>query len=1007
MQDRTRISGLRAVGTVVASLAVLVGIPVFLVLAVGWPLPRSVPSGDELVRAFQRQGVPVEVVMQILAVVVWIAWSQLVWATVIETIAYARGWSARGGIVPGVHQAARQLVAAFAFLAGTVLSVRPAPAAPATAPAAVAAASPAPVPIAGSSSGPSFAGETVAASPTERMHEVVHGDTFWGLAERYLGSGVRWREIRDHNVGRAVAPGRILGATEDALDVGWRLAIPATEPASVPSTRRPDAGATGTSDAPVTVRSGDNLWRLAERRTSTRLGRPASDSEVRGYWTDVVEANRDRLADPNNPDLIHPGQQMMLPPSAPPPGSGAPLEPDTDEPAGGAPPPSPAEPAPEPPASPNASVPVDTTIQREPRTETSRASPDHAGRDTTGDDEHDEPDADGAVPSLVFGGVTSIVLAVGAVRAISRRRRRRNHLAPARAPVEGGDPDLHRRLVANAHEDRIDVLGRALDDLAARVAAAGYRCRPQVVQHGPDHLDVLLDRPTLPAVEGWQAQANGEVWALDPDAPGLPASDAAQRMAAPLLVTLGQPDDGGQIYVDLEAARLVVFTGDRQVARTVACTMATELAHSPLAANARVIVVGDGLGPARIDHLDRIEAADTWATIGSDLVAWNDQSRDALAANGWPNPFVGRGHDPDHDALIPLVVIATDPPDDVGMLASLTTAQAATAVVVIGEPLPGATIVDCRRDGLSVPQLGLECQPLVLEPDEVDAVADLLDVAEDTGGEEIVFDLDQPPVADGADETCEAHEPYEPYEDPPHEVLVRFLGEIAVEGGRHPLTAKQTALVAYVALHRSVSADRAVDALWLGPSAVSPRKRLANLMTKCRAALGDRHLPVIQDNHYRIGPAVATDVDLFERRVAAAAKMAPPQAAETLRGALDLVRGPLFEYPDPESDSYSWVALGNWISHWELRVTNAARHAAELYLGLGESGEAIEISERTHRVVPTDAGLTETLMRSHAAAGNRHAVHRVFQEHLTALEQLDLDSVAESTAKLYQQLRSD
>jgi hypothetical protein len=58
-------------------------------------------------------------------------------------------------------------------------------------------------------------------------------------------------------------------------------------------------------------------------------------------------------------------------------------------------------------------------------------------------------------------------------------------------------------------------------------------------------------------------------------------------------------------------------------------------------------------------------------------------------------------------------------------------------------------------------------------------------------------------------------------------------------------------------------------------------------------------------------------------------------------------------------------------------------------------------------VVPTHPGLTETLMRAHAAAGNRHAIRSVYQAHVNALEQLDLDTVAPSTAELYERLRNE
>ena len=51
--------------------------------------------------------------------------------------------------------------------------------------------------------------------------------------------------------------------------------------------------------------------------------------------------------------------------------------------------------------------------------------------------------------------------------------------------------------------------------------------------------------------------------------------------------------------------------------------------------------------------------------------------------------------------------------------------------------------------------------------------------------------------------------------------------------------------------------------------------------------------------------------------------------------------------------------------------------------------------------MPTHTGVTEALMRAHAANGDRLAVRRVYEEHLTALEALDLDAPATLTAYAY------
>lgn len=66
------------------------------------------------------------------------------------------------------------------------------------------------------------------------------------------------------------------------------------------------------------VVAGDSLWRIAHDALDAQWGRAPRDDEVVPYWQTVIEANRDRLADPRNPDLIFPGQRLVVPdPPAP------------------------------------------------------------------------------------------------------------------------------------------------------------------------------------------------------------------------------------------------------------------------------------------------------------------------------------------------------------------------------------------------------------------------------------------------------------------------------------------------------------------------------------------------------------------------------------------------------------------------------------------------------------------------------------------------------------------
>ena len=61
------------------------------------------------------------------------------------------------------------------------------------------------------------------------------------------------------------------------------------------------------------VQPGDHLWSIAEREVSLRIGSDATDAEVARYWFRLIEANRDRLVDPDDTDLILPGQELILP----------------------------------------------------------------------------------------------------------------------------------------------------------------------------------------------------------------------------------------------------------------------------------------------------------------------------------------------------------------------------------------------------------------------------------------------------------------------------------------------------------------------------------------------------------------------------------------------------------------------------------------------------------------------------------------------------------------------
>ncbi|MGH9064643.1 MAG: hypothetical protein ACRDZQ_13110, partial [Acidimicrobiales bacterium] len=62
-----------------------------------------------------------------------------------------------------------------------------------------------------------------------------------------------------------------------------------------------------------TIRPGDNLWAVAAATLERAWQEPPTDADVDSYWLVLIAVNRDRLAHPDLPDLVFPGQVFVLP----------------------------------------------------------------------------------------------------------------------------------------------------------------------------------------------------------------------------------------------------------------------------------------------------------------------------------------------------------------------------------------------------------------------------------------------------------------------------------------------------------------------------------------------------------------------------------------------------------------------------------------------------------------------------------------------------------------------
>lgn len=1005
-------------GALLTLVTLLVLPPLALTIFVGWPLPTSLPGATELGEAL-RSGVEDTVVVKALALVAWLAWSQVAVTIVVEAVAVVRGGVARrlpvfGGVQVGVARLVATALLLVAAAGPTKAAATPALAPIVADPVADLQGEPAlhhpPLP-------PTVKAPTPVPSELPR-YEVRRHDTLWSIAEKTLGDGLRWHEIIHLNVNGAAADSHALGLDGGHIEPGWVLTLPAGADTSntglVTSTGAAVPNVPAPPPASLVVERGEHLWSIAEGVLGRALGHSPTTEEMQPYWQRLVDANRGRLVRSDDPDLLFAGQELVVPPV-----EGAPAAPSTPPVESGPAPPvavEPALPAPPAPPAPTASEPGsevrDPVDALAPQTG-APTGPDRGRAVATDDADADESGVEVVVPGML--GVAAAGLAVGLAHAVRRRRRQRlMHLTPG---VEPPLPDpaldeLRAAIVLSSDEDRFDLLDRRLRALAAAVLLGGDAVRPRVVQSSDDAVEVLLSSPA-PAPEGWRSEAGGSVWVSEGSEPVVGVVGGAP---SPVLVSLGPRGDSGQLYLDLEAEHVLLVTGDEPAACGFVRAIVLELAHSSLASGASILVVGDIGGPS-LDHLDRTTVVAQWDEAADHVSAWATQSRNVLDANGWPDGFHGRASTTPTDGLAPLVVVCAQVPTDTSFVAVcglVRTGATTVTLVVIGDELAGATCLELSGDQLRIPALDLVCRAQSLDEGAVEQVVQLLADAEqlpdpppfEPEDDEVTGPLPSPVEDDEEQRDGDlAPDVGGRYVDPPHDIRVRLLGDIEVVGGVRPLTPKQTAVVAYIGVHPSVSAERVEDAVWTTPTA-SRRKRLANTLSECRASLGATQLPATADGRYRLGPAVRTDLELFDRRVALAAGQPAEVAIELLRGAIELVHGPPFAYRTADSSSYVWVDLENWHTTWELQVTAAAAELADLYLGEGETDEAIWAAQQGLLASPTDTRLTEALMRAYAARGDRLSAERVYQNHVASLEKLEIDDVAESTVNLRERLRN-
>ena len=1041
-----RSEGVRGLISCVGVLALVVGFPLLLGLAVGWPLPHGVPSWTEFSQAVRDGYIPDRLGVGAVAVVGWLAWFQLAGAVLTELVAVARHRPSRRVrlfVAPARHLAARWVGSA--VMVGMLFAPKVAMAAPAP-PVPVAAQVATSMPADGTTleaeaPQPSAAGVLYVVQPWE-----ANRDCLWTIAERYLGDGMRWREIFKLNQGRPQADGRVLANPDFIID-GWHLLLPA-DATGVPAEYlvHPVAPPAAVDPAPDSSVAADPVE--ADAAEAAEVAETAAPTPVAGetvgegipvpapMTAEVTEPEEDRAAT----------SAAVLGDAA----AGLPLPADATVPAVGVP---------------------DSA-------ETSDVDPAEPAA---------EADGGGGLhvngPTLLGAGLLAagVVAMLDRMRRAQQRRRRPGHRIALPGPEAAGREWAAR---AGADDDAAAWLDLGLRALVQGLRDAGMD-PPEIVgvELGDGQLEVILASEATPAPAGFRVKDKGRRWVLARPG-GLTAAAEAGGIPDPLpgLVTLGHTVAGSQILVDLEETGLVAIAGDVDVAREIVVAAAVGLANKGDSSLFHLILVGFGEG---LDGLERVQVVDSLEEVIEYLESEAVDMHQALevdlgSAEAWTSTLDARVGTGLADSWAPTLVLCSAPPaaELAERLVQLTTLADydGVGVMVAGEveAAPWQLVVG---EVLAVAPLGLQLEPQRLSAEEAAAIGELYDVgrrddvavdeseddavdgpvAEDLSKEswddwdqqdhdwdqqdhDVVGDVDEledPEAserlaagnghrsgydADAADDyelEGVADEDYElegPNEAPAgRRVLVRVLGPVQVEVDGVAVKferPKAKEAIAYLATHRDtiVTGDRLAEILWPGRPPKTSTNSLNTTTHAARRALGKgpggaEYLPRLRgaQREYGLDPVlVGLDYDDLAEARKRARSQAPEDAIATLKEALAVVRGEPFAH---SGKGYEWAHADGQIYEMAAEVADAAHELAGLCMAAGDVEGARRAVSQGHRASPGNETLYQDKMLAAGSSSGRAGVEAVMAElSQVADEQAPYAELDPETVLIYEQL---
>ncbi|MGW6571886.1 LysM peptidoglycan-binding domain-containing protein [Streptomyces sp. NPDC054945] len=698
---RTPLRLLRALLGLAVLAALIAGIPLVL-LAVGYQ-PTDFVGGWSLLTQ-QDDG---RLFYTVLTTIGWIGWALFTLSALVEIVALFRGRKAkRIKGLGGMQSFAGLLIGGLVLLAPTAAS------AATTGPAVAATA----VQSAGTSSTAAAPAAAAASEQDTWPTHTVTGDSElpWDLAEQYLGSGPRWKDIAALNPSipqlaagdQFVPKGAVIRLPADANIAKPAAPVPApaqAAPETVPPAQQPaQAGPTGAEPAPAqaehTVQSGENLWGIADKH-----GNPED-------WPKIFEANKGKPLPGggtfDNPDLIVPGQELTLPTAtAPAPAPDTRPAPDTKTP----PKPGTAKDAPTPAAPAPSKAATPAPAASAPSTAPTTAAPAPAQGGQRADTAQQVQDTDEALaPAAVWmgaGALAAALIGTLATRRVLQQRRRR---PGRRIPMPTGSAAATEQgLRSVQHPTGFDLLDATLRTLALNLATAG-RDLPVVTavvlhEHKVElHLD--SDVPPMKPFSGTAGRT--DLWTCAASSPDLADHDALQGADAPYpaLVSLGWDGSGRLVLVDLEYVGVLHLDGDTDHARHVLQAIAVELASTPLPGHLEITALADtapGLDDAAPERVARTQALTDALT---ELRSHGTDQRRALAALGAPSLRAARLHEDAGGSWTPHILLAADLPE--------TTETEELFDLMTGEPRVAGAVVTSSGSAVVAPTDGwtLHCE---------------------------------------------------------------------------------------------------------------------------------------------------------------------------------------------------------------------------------------------------------------------------------------------------------